>query len=275
MTNTKANTPIVSLQTTKDYGQFVMHSHNRVLKDSITGKPIVRSDLVKSMKSEGYRPEEPITAYSNDDGTYTIIDGHNRLIAAQFLGLSVWFAAYQKNGKTEWTPMKSSANRRQWTGTDICRAYAHDGNPHYAELLDYMSRTGIKLMEASSILYGQSANSGNASRFVREGSFVVKNRMNGELVADIVTTAGRFITWSTDRRFVAAISVLLFVPGFSPNQLKEKIIKHHEFLEKRKDRDGMIEMIDSLYNRHSKIRMDLCAESKKILALRSASRNRT
>jgi hypothetical protein len=221
------------------------------------------------MKAEGYRAEEPITAYANEDGTYTIIDGHNRLFAAQHLGISVVFAAYKRNGRAEWTPLKSSQSKRQWTALDFCRAYAHEGNENYAELLDYIGRTGIKLAQAASVLYGQSASSGNAIRSVRIGTFVVRNRMNGEILADLVDCASNFIDWSKDDRFVNALSILLFVQGFSPSQMKEKTVKYHEFLEKRRDRDGMIEMIDKVYNRNAKSRLELVVESRRVLSERS------
>jgi hypothetical protein len=240
--------------------------------DKETGLPLLRMDLVESMKAEGYRQEEPITAYANEDGTYTIIDGHNRLFAAQHLGIGVVFIAYKRNGRAEWTPLKSSSAKRQWTALDFCRAYAHEGSEHYAELLDYINRTGIKLAQSASVLYGQSASSGNAIREIRKGTFVVRNRMNGEILADLVHCASSFIDWSTDDRFVNALSLLLFVEGFSPSQMKEKTIKYHEFLDKRRDRDGMIEMLDKVYNRNAKSRLELVVESRKILAKRG-SRN--
>jgi hypothetical protein len=265
MNNGKDQIPVTV--TTKDYSKFQMHQHNRVMLDE-TGKPRVRPDIAESMMKEGFRPEEPIRAYVNNDGSFTIIDGHNRLVVAQSLGIPVWASLYKRGNKPEWTPLKSSAAQRRWSLPDVCRAYAQEGYPDYLELLDYSTRTGIPLQESASILSGNSSGSGNANKAIHAGSFTVKNRMNGELVADIVATAGQFISWSTDRRFVGAISAIIFVPGFSPNQLKEKIIKHHEFLEKRKDRDEMIEMIDSVYNRHCQVRIDLCAETKKILLRR-------
>lgn len=270
MTAKKITQPAQVLQVTRDYGKFALHTHNRVLVDD-DGKRLVRKDLVKSMRAEGYRPEEPIMAYANEDGTYTIIDGHNRLMAAQSLGIDVYFIAHKRNGKAEWTPLKSSATKKKWTALEVARAFAHEGNADYAELLDYMERTGIKLAQSSSVLFGQSASSGNAAKMVRDGTFVVKNRMNGELLADLVDCASKFIDWGKDERLVSAFSALLFVPGFSPTQMKEKISKYSEFLEKKRDRDGTIEMLDKVYNRNSKFRVELLFEARKVLAKRQSS----
>lgn len=273
MTTRKTPPPTHGIEWTRDYEKFVMHTHNRVLMGD-DGNRLLRKDLVGSMKSEGFRPEEPIVTYANDDGTYTIIDGHNRLIAAQSLGIEVAHYWNKRNGKAEWTPIKSSTTKKQWTAMDVCRAYASEGSADYAELLDYIERTGIKLAQASSVLFGQSASSGNAIRMVRHGAFQIRSRMNGEILASLVETAAKFINWATDDRLVNAFSVLMFVPGFSPNTMKEKIGKYHEFMEKRANRDGMIEMLDHIYNRHSKNRLELAFEAKKVLAKRSAGFHR-
>lgn len=255
----------VPLPVTTEYGKFRFHPHNRLLKDHTTGGWLVRKDLVKSMEAEGYRTEEPITAYSNDDGTLTIIDGHNRLLAAWALNLPLTYIAYKRNGKAEWTPVKSSATQRSWTLNDAVRAYAHDGHPDYVELLEYHERTGIQLGLAAAILSGRSASSNDSNASCRNGRFAVKHRLNGEIVADLVLTAAKFISWATDHRFVSALSSLVFVEEFSPTHLKDKMQRYPEYLEKRRDRDGMLEMLDTLYNKYSRVRFDLFSETRKTL----------
>lgn len=264
----RINAERLSIRLTDQHGKFVFHEQNRVLRDPASGATKIRKDLIESMKAEGYRLEEPITAYANEDGTYTIIDGHNRLIAAQSLGIPVAYIAYRRNGQAEWTPVRHSNGGRMWSVREIATAYAQNGNEHYAELLEYCDRTGIGIMEASSMLYGHAANTTGAIKVVKAGTFVVRDRIHADIVAGMVATCAQFVHWANDSRLVAALSACLFVDGFSPVQMRDKIAKYPEFLEKQKSRDDFIELLDKIYNRSAKTRLEL------VFGVRNAMRER-
>lgn len=258
----------VMLRTTDEYARFNFHMHNRVLRNS-DGTIAVRKDLFESMRQEGFRMEEPITAYRNEDGTLTVIDGHNRLVAAQALGIPVHYIAYAKNGRSEWTPLKHSKHQRNWGIKDYMQAYAAEGKEDYAELAEFCDRTGILVKQAASMMYANHANSSNAAKPFKEGAFRVKDRKHPEIVADIVSVAHSFARWAKCAHFVGAVSACLFVPEFSPLRMKEKITKHHEHLEKPKNLEAAYDNVEHVYNFASRSRMPLKHMAKEALAARN------
>jgi len=76
--------------------ELLFDQHKRVQRDE-NGKLVARQDLLKSMARYGYRIEEPITACRNDDGTLAVVDGHERLIAAQALGIPFHYIVCNRN----------------------------------------------------------------------------------------------------------------------------------------------------------------------------------
>jgi hypothetical protein len=260
----KMTTQRLTIRMSDEYDKFQFHEHNRVLRDT-SGKLNVRNDLFESMRREGYRIEEPISAYRNADGTLTIIDGHNRFLAARALGIPVAYLAFTRNGAGEWTPIKHSATQRTWRLADYAQAYAREGNADYAELVDYCNEYGIGMGQAASMFYGQSASSGNTLKPLKQGQFKIKDRLHPKVVAEIVTTAAAFHKWAKGTRMVGAVSACMFAPGFKPPMLKEKIIKFPEQLVKQRDMNAQIENLDKVYNFAQKQRYELAADVRKAM----------
>jgi len=260
----------IAIRTTDEYGKFQFHQHNRVLRDA-DGGMAVRKDLFESMSREGYRVEEPITAYRNSDGTLTVIDGHNRLVAAQALGIPVHYIAYSRNGIGEWTPVKHSAGQRGWKMRDYIHAYAADGFADYGELLEFCDRTGIAPKQASSMLMGQHANSSNSAPLIKDGRFRITDRKTAEIVADIVGTAQSFIAWPKSPHFVAALSGALFVSEFSADRMKDNICKHHEQLAKPKNLQDAYQNVEHVYNFRRKDRLYLTQKIADVLKSRAVA----
>lgn len=259
------------IRMTDEYGKFVFHAQNRILVDPVTGKNKVRKDLVQSMTDHGYRIEEPIKAYLNDNGTMTIIDGHNRLVAAQYLKLPVAYVCFSRNGATEWTPVDSSTARK-WTLRERVSAFAHSGNEDYAEVLSFADKTGISLSQSCSMMYGQSAASGNAIKIAKEGKFKIKERDHAQRVAYMVDYCKMYIDWATNEKLVAAFSACLFAEKFSPVQMTEKIGKNYELLQKPPTLDAAMNMLDTIYNRNVNYRnrYELAVEVKNIMRIRQS-----
>ena len=262
---------ITSVRITDQYSKFKMHDQNRVLRDPVTGETKVRKDLVDSMKARGFVVQEAITCYANDDGSFTIIDGHNRLIAAQSLGIPVAFIPYKRDGKAEWTPNGRNVGSRPWNIRELANGNAHAGNEHYAELIQYCDRTGISITQAASMLYGHSAGTGLAQKVIKAGTFQIRDRMHADIVADLVNTCGKFVNFATDSRLVAALSACVFAEGFSSSLLKDKITRFPEQLVKQKSKEDYIELLDKIYNFFSKTRYELVVEVRKAMRSRNAA----
>jgi hypothetical protein len=259
--------PAPAVRFTNQYSKFKFDDQNRVLRDATTGKIKVRKELVQSMVEDGYRIEEPIKAYINDDGTMTIIDGHNRLVAAQSLGLPVAYIGFVRPSDP-WRPIDSAGTIKPWDLRQFVVAYAQEGREDYAELLHYSDKTGIGLKQVCSMHYGESAGSGNAMKYAKAGTFKIKDRIHADIVADLVATSKMFIDWAASSLFVSALSACLFAEGFSSVHLKTKITKHPELLQKQKDLDSTIVMLDTIYNRNARNRYELAVEVRKVMRKR-------
>lgn len=254
---------------TKNYALFRLNAINRLEMKEKNVKP--RKDLIESMKRDGFWKEEPIKGYLNEDGTINVLDGHNRLAAAQALGLPVEYIAYRKNGRGEMSPIKySTVARKSWSVEDVVAGWAKQGLADYIELVEFHERTGISVNQAGSMFWGDLASSGNALKAIKSGAFKMREREYPEVVADLTETIGRFRDWATIAPLVAALSRSVLTPGFSPKRLKSKITKHHVLLEKQRNVDAYMALLETIYNWHTSDRFYLVAEADKAARSRSA-----
>lgn len=236
---------------TTDYSKFRLHEHNRVVMAE-GGSLQPRADLLKSMREQGFREECPVIGYINEDGTVTIIDGHNRFATAAYLGLPVPYIAYKRNGKGEFNPVAFSITQKSWSLNDVVKAYASQGTPEYIELLEYCERTSINIASAASMFMGELASSGNTRKKVKAGSLKIKDRQFPETVALITNEIGKFVKWNTTRNLVYAISRCLFVPEFHVDRFLTKLNTHYYLLEKQRTMDAYVGLIELIYNRSSR-----------------------
>jgi hypothetical protein len=255
---------------TLNYEMFKTNSLNRV---SVGENHEPRKDLVKSMKADGFWAESPVRCYANEDGSLTIFDGHNRLLAAQSLGLPVEYVVYSKNGKGELDPIRfSTTATKQWSISEIAEGYKIKGSKDYVELADYVSEYGIPINCASSMLMGEQAGSANANKFIRNGTFKVKQVGidHAVVVGYVCNEVSMHADWAKTTSFVIAVSRVLLTPGFKLSQLLDKINKYPELLKKQASWRDYIDMIDVLYNRNQKEKFAVRFESDEFAKKRSA-----
>ena len=255
---------------TSDYDRFEMHEINRLVMDGEGFSP--RKDLLESMKTEGFRRASAISCVHTANDTLRIIDGHNRFITARYLGIPLYFIAFEE--KDSISPLQFSTSQKLWAGKDIAIAHAQSGNDDFAEVFEYHAKTGISLMAAFSMFHGEVASSGNVNPKVRNGKFKIKDRVTPWKVASIVKLIGEFVKFSTDKRLVCAISKAVFAEGFDPEKLKEKISRNSELLTPRRTLDEYIDLLELIYNRNYKgEKYYLRVEIEKAMKRRSAARS--
>jgi len=237
----------ILLQTTANHSIFELHDMNRLTVSDGAYEP--RKDLITSMKASGFLPVHPIICTKQPGGKLLVIDGHNRLITAKFLGIPVFYMAYPKEAGM--SPIGFSSGQKQWTGTAKGIAYASE-KPDYAEVVQFHADTGIPLMQCFSLFHGEVASSGNAAIVVTTGVFVIKDRTAPYVVASIIKALSSHCNFATSRNFVSAVSKAIFAEGFMPSKMISQIHKNPEVLEKKRSLDDYVGLLDLVYNRRCK-----------------------
>lgn len=232
-----------------------------------------RKDLLMSMRANGFLPVHPIICAKLSGGRLQIVDGHNRLMTAKFLGIPVFYMAYPKDAAI--SPVQFSSGHKPWSAINKGVAFAGE-KQDYAEVLQFHEDTGIPLMSCFSMFHGEVASSGNVAKSVSAGSFAISDQSTPYVVASIVKAAAMHCDFATVKNFVCAISKAVFAEGFSPAKMISQIHKNPEILAPRRSMDDYIDLLDLVYNRFCKSdRLHLKIEIDKAMKRRMVAVNKT
>jgi len=226
------------IKQTTNYGLFTYHENQQPMKPSLVRK------VVDSMRSTGFWPSKPIGVYRSA-GKLVIIDGHHRFEAAKTLGLPILFVEEPKSHEH----LIGEANYigTRWTNESFAKLYASRGNPDYQDLLFYVER-GIPLKQASSLLSGESAHSGNSGQFVRRGTFKIKTDKYINEILCIIDAVKEIAPEIAKRAYIDALSLLMFLPEFDSDILIKRIQAHPTGIVRCADRSQALESLEEVYN---------------------------
>jgi hypothetical protein len=233
--------------TTTNYDMFDLHELNRKVYPN--SKPF--RELVDQIKKQGFRRGYPIEVFRNGSGKLKIISGHNRLMAAKKAGVPVKYVYAEKL----YAPIDGEVGPGKWKSSEIFECHCNIGNPVYLEIKQFIEKTGISLHNACSMFYGNSAGSGNFMKdsSFKDGTFKIRDRGHAHLVGDVVVYLKNIgVDFASQNNMVRAISSVLQVDGFDVDRLKAKAKKFVEILEKQRNLDGYLDMLEAVYNRHVK-----------------------
>ena len=149
----------IEIRETKNYSQFKRLEGNR---------DVTHVDkIVKSIQTVGYILN-PIIVNEKME----VIDGQNRLMALQRLGLPVHY--YIVKGATRETAIALNLGRSNWKPMDYVKSYAEGGNTSYIYLLKLLSEhKGYTLQAMFGISKGYIMTSGWGSQKLQDGEFVL------------------------------------------------------------------------------------------------------
>lgn len=245
------------LKQTKDHGLFAHNEYQQPMSEAHV------ASLIESMNKYGFLPSKPLTVV--DEGQWLrVIDGHHRLEAAKRGGFSVFYIVESKSKASS----IGDINRvvRKWSNLSFAKMYALKGSADYIELLQYVNR-GIALKQASSLLVGQAAHSGNVGESVQDGTFKIKTRRIIDSLLNVFDVCEESAPAVKSRVFVEAFSTLYFVDQFDPSLLAKKILTNPRMMVKCATREQMIDVIDEIYNfrNHAKVPLKLLAQESAMI----------
>lgn len=231
---------------TTEYGMLRLHPRNRLVRDIEKDGFQPRKDLMESMREKGFMVERPILVYLNPETELmTIVDGHNRLVAAMSLGIPVYYQV----GTGIIKDPTDIPEPKAWKILDRVRAEAVNGNPHYAELLEFHRNEHIPLQQAAQAMRG---GVDGAVKLLVGGNFTITDRF---MPQNLVAVLGHFpanAKWARSASSVKAVIACLRVKELSLPQLMSRLDANPELLEKRNGTPGYLSQLETVYNRRSK-----------------------
>ena len=230
-----------------NYSKFELTPINRAVKKT--------RKLELSMRKYGWLDAYPAHVIRNGNGKLQIKAGHHRFEVAKKLGIPVKYVECQDDASIH----ELEAASRKWSAEDYLDSFVRMGIPAYITVKDYHERTGIGLRCCISLLAGHSAGSGgNLSALFASGKYRVGSLSHARVVETIVSQArvSGFPHWK-NAGFVNAVSKISRAEGFASEVMKEKIKTFAHFMKKQSGTQDYLEMLDSIYNRQSHIKIPL------------------
>ena len=170
------------------------------------------------------------------------------------LGLPVFYVVCEDTAEIH--ELEGSINR--WSMQDFLTSFVRLGHEEYVLVAEYMERTGINICSTISMLGGQTAGSGNFALAFKAGTYCTRTTVHPELIADLVghcKTEG--FAYATNAMFVTALSRIVKVDSFDIEQFKRRVSSHATLLKRQPHLVGYMEMIEAIYNHHSKKKIPL------------------
>lgn len=173
----------IQQKSSSNYGLFHINPVNRAVVGEHGFEP--RPDLLSSMRKHGFRKVNPIVVVPREGGGFLIIDGHNRFVTAQYLGLPIEYIMYAKEDAV--SPLEYSLGQKAWSIRDVVNGYAKAGLPDYAEVVEYSEYSGIPIGIAIALHNGHFASTGISYEVgaVKSGAFRVRDRETPRRVASL------------------------------------------------------------------------------------------
>lgn len=242
----------------KDYRLFELMDFNREV--------VKINNLEESMTKHGWISAYPMHVVRNGNGKFKIKAGHHRFCVAEKLNIPVKYVICNDAS----TIHELEAATVRWSLLDYLISFCRMGKEDYLKVKEYCDTTGIGISDAISMLSGQTAASGNSNSKFKNGTYKISSSSHAWIVADIVLHCKKCgIPWAHNTLFVRALSKIAWAEGFDPAVLKYKISSMPSLVEKQPNMQSYMDLIDSLYNRHSKIKVPLRFNAEKAARERS------
>ena len=246
----------MKLLQTKNYDMFVSNPLQREFRIQHV------TDLAEKMKNQGYLVSSPISVSKLPNGKLQNNTGHHRVPAAKIAGVPVYYII-----EHAWTAKELVAEgvtSKGWTCTAAAQTFAGDNMRDYITLMNYV-KGGIPMRMAASMLRGEHAASGNCFNLVKDGTFKIKTTKHINEVLNAISALKEVAPESGSHVFIAALSAALLIPDFSAEQLVRKVKLYPRDLIKSKTRDQMLDVVEEIYNRQSRIKLNISFLAKAAL----------
>lgn len=244
---------VPKLMHTKNYDLFDLHENNRERKED--------RQLLESMKEYGFLHSSPIHVAHNGSNKFRVLRGHHRLECARRLKLPVYFIIDD-------TPIplaKLETPHQSWNARDFAYSWASRGDADCAAILKFQDDHHLSFVMSAALVAGGTVIGSGQTRRIRAGTFKKGDMKLANEVGRIVDRCREFgIPFATERAFVSAIALCLYVPDFNPATFLHKAETMPASLRKRGRLEEYLEEIQAFYNYASRKPIALALEARRL-----------
>ncbi len=180
------------VKSTTNYSLFGLIDGNRPIKG------VKRKDLFDSMLKEGWHTECPmIVYYSKKQDKFLILDGQNRFVIAQALGIPVYFCIKDEFNDTtsektilEYIATLNSTSDK-WKLEDYIHDFAKQGNKDYILLEKMMNKYCVSPKQLShtvllATVAGHNTVGGNLVNYCKKGTYTCFSQNEKDIEAAVL-----------------------------------------------------------------------------------------
>jgi hypothetical protein len=226
-----------SLRFTKNYSLFDRCLENRPV--DLTH----RKDLRNSMAVHGWIPAYPMHVVRNKFGRMSIRDGQHRFEISKELGLAVCFVECEDAADIS----EINNSQRKWFVSDYAGTWAQRGLKDYIELVEFCDKHKMPVSQGAAILSGTVIFNNIKAAYV-SGVWKIKDRAFAEQVVALRSETKRINPRVCNNSFLDAISGCCRCAEFDAARFVHNLNKCPEKLVAYGTRDGMLAMIENIYN---------------------------
>lgn len=237
----------MKLNISKEYSEFNHNNEQRLLDEAHVTK------IAKSIKDHGFLPSKPIQVYKKEN-KFVIVDGHHRFEAAKRIKVAFYYVLESQT--CQGVMAVENLLVKKWNMIDYVRLFAARGDENYARLL-YYHKKGISISMSSSMMIGNLAASGNASKAVMSGKFKIKETAQIETIVSFIDEFRGLNEACVSRSFVAALSKCLMWEGFDVSHFRNRLRNYYPMIQKQSTDEKMLDEIESVYNYKSKSKIPI------------------
>lgn len=256
-----------TIRSTNNYEMFELENTNRdILPRRIRKKK-------NSLKAQGWIETQPMTVQKNGDGKYVILDGQTRFMAAQELGIAVYYAVLPDDRQVNIAAMNTEVGK--WNAADYGRHHSKRGCATYDEVEIFAARHGLPLTEAAGMLGGTTWS--NVRKAWMEGMYKIKDRDHAERIATLYMRLRDSIPGrKMDRSLRGAVEAVCRISSFDIARMAEKTKQYNEpLMVKYATREGALQALETIYNyRHRGDKSPLKVDAENAMRKRNVARKK-
>jgi hypothetical protein len=202
--------------------------------------------LLESMRKYGFLPCFPIVCRG---GGFPLLvkDGQHRLKVAEQLELEVHYV--EEDADFDVAEINNTA--KAWQLRDYAEVYARQGNPHYAEALNFSEGYHMPLSLTAAMLGGCVSFSAVQPSFT-DGTYVVKDREWAHKVVNVYLPLCGLSPTIKSTRFLDACMACCRVEDFDISGMISRAERQRHKLLPYATRDAYLGMMEEVYNFHRK-----------------------
>lgn len=223
---------------TSDYPKFKFSALNRTPKHF--------NKIVESIKKGDFTPYNPILVTAMEDGNLLLIDGQNRFLACQKLGLPIHFVVCGEV-TIEDAPTLNSASKN-WPGIEYVEHFAKMGKEDYVKILEANKKYGAPL----SGLIRLSSNQFSPMEHITAGTYRLMASRNPEELCKHWKEVTKYVPFAKSDLFFSTLGVCYYSGKYDPQRMINKLSICSGLMHQQPKRGLLRKEIEKVYNYHVK-----------------------